>query len=75
MEEKEYHIQGRWTETIIMKKITEITPYLQSNVKSKLYPGSIQSLMLTEGILVGAQNKGYDLTCGLADRILIHFPK
>jgi len=51
------------------------TTTLRSNVKSKLYPGSVQSLMLTEGILLGAQNKGYDLTCGLADRILVHLPK
>jgi len=51
------------------------TTSLRSHVRSKMYPGTLKSLILSEGILLGAQNKGYDLTYGLADRILVHFPK
>ena len=49
--------------------------HLQSSVKSSLYPGTIPSLLLTEAVVVAAEKNKYDLTMGLVDKLIVHFPK
>lgn len=48
---------------------------LQTNLKSSFFPGSLRSLVLTEAVFIGAEKSGYDVTCGLTDKLVAHFPK
>ena len=48
---------------------------LQTNLKSSFFPGSLRSLVMTEAVFIGAEKSGYDVTCGLTDKLIVHFPK
>lgn len=30
---------------------------------------------MTEAVFIGAEKSGYDVTCGLTDKLIVHFPK
>ena len=47
----------------------------QTNLKSSFFPGSLRSLVMTEAVFIGAEKSGYDVTCGLTDKLIVHFPK
>nr|CAG4645461.1 EOG090X04D9 [Lynceus sp. MCZ IZ 141354] len=47
----------------------------KNNVKNGFFPGSWRSLSLIEAAMVGYALAGSDPSCGLADNIVVHFPK
>ncbi|XP_032784458.2 carnitine O-palmitoyltransferase 1, liver isoform isoform X2 [Daphnia magna] len=47
----------------------------QTSLKSSFFPGSLRSLVLTEAVFIGAEKSGYDVTFGLTDKLIVHFPK
>jgi len=53
------------------KRITRF----KNNVQNGFYPGSLSSLVVTQGALVAAEAAGRDWTLGLTDKLVLHFPK